>query len=126
MGNYMSISLMKEITKKNRGEVIVPALSWVSDISSIVNLGFKPVFVDVDFTNLAMTLESIKEAYNENTVGIVLVHLLGFNALTDEILKFVNDKDLFLIEDVCESHGVSHNGNKVGVFGDVSVFSLKI
>ena len=124
MGNYMSISLMKEITKKNRGEVIVPALSWVSDISSIVNLGFKPVFVDVDFTNLAMTLESIKEAYNENTVGIVLVHLLGFNALTDEILKFVNDKDLFLIEDVCESHGVSHNGNKVGVFGDVSVFSF--
>ena len=124
MGNYMSISLMKEVTKKNKGEVIVPALCWVSDISSIVNLGFKPVFVDVDFSNLAMTLDNIKEAYNENTVGIVLVHLLGFNALTNDLLKFVDDKNLFLVEDVCESHGVSHNGKKVGVFGDVSVFSF--
>ena len=84
MGNYMTISIMKEKKKRRYGEVIVPSMCWVSDVSSIVNLGLKPVFVDIDFSNLAMSLENIKKATNDQTLGIVLVHLLGFNALTDE------------------------------------------
>ena len=95
-------------------EVIVPSMCWVSDVSSIINLGLTPVFVDIDFSNLAMSLENIKKATSEDTIGIVLVHLLGFNALTDELLDFVKKRKIFLIEDVCESHGVQHNGLKGG------------
>jgi len=124
MGNYMSISIMKEKLKITQGEVIVPAMCWVSDVSSIVNLGFTPVFVDIDFSNLAMTLDNIKKAHNENTVGIVLVHLLGFDALTDELLKYVKEHNIYLIEDVCESHGAKHGNDKVGTFGDTSIFSF--
>ena len=124
MGNYMTISIMKEKMKRKTGEVIVPSMCWVSDVSSIVNLGLKPVFVDIDFSNLAMSLENIKKATNDQTLGIVLVHLLGFNALTDELLDFVKERNLYLIEDVCESHGVQHNGLKGGTFGDISVFSF--
>ena len=124
MGNYMTISIMKEKMKRKTGEVIVPSMCWVSDVSSIINLGLTPVFVDIDFSNLAMSLENIKKATNEDTIGIVLVHLLGFNALTDELLDFVKKRNLYLIEDVCESHGVQHNGLKGGTFGDISVFSF--
>ena len=85
MGNYISISIMKEITKKDKGEVIVPALCWVSDISSIVNLGFTPVFVDVDFSDLALTLDNVKKAYNENTVGIVDLEILFSKPLEQAI-----------------------------------------
>ena len=124
MGNYMSISIMKEKNNRSRGEVIVPAMCWVSDVSSIVNLGFTPVFVDIDFSNLAMSLDNIKKAHNGNTVGIVLVHLLGFNALTDELLKYTKENNIYLIEDVCESHGATHGNAKVGTFGDISIFSF--
>ena len=81
--------------KRKTGEVIVPSMCWVSDVSSIINLGLTPVFVDIDFSNLAMSLENIKKATNEDTIGIVLVHLLGFNALTDELLDFAKERNLY-------------------------------
>ena len=120
--NYIMASIMKE--KKGVGEVVVSPLGWVSDIAPLVNLGFTPVFVDVNMKNMSISLDNIKEAVTEKTVGVSIVHVLGFNAVTDEIIKFCKDNDLFLIEDCCESHGTTHKGDKVGVFGDVSNFSF--
>ena len=120
--NYIMASIMKE--KKGLGEVIVSPLGWVSDIAPLVNLGFTPVFVDVDMNNMSITLDNIKKAVTDKTVGITLVHVLGFNAVNDELVKFCKDNDLFFIEDCCESHGATHNGKKVGNFGDVSNFSF--
>jgi len=59
-GNFVSIAIVKEL--KGVGEVIVPPLGWVSDISSVVQLGMTPVFVDVSLDNLAITTENIKKA----------------------------------------------------------------
>ncbi len=120
--NYIMASIMKE--KKGLGEVIVSPLGWVSDVSPLVNLGFTPVFVDVDLKNMSITLENIKKAVTDKTVGITLVHVLGFNAVNDELVKFCRDEDLFFIEDCCEAHGATYNGKRVGNFGDVSNFSF--
>ena len=120
--NYIMTSIMKEI--HGLGEVIVSPLGWVSDVAPLVNLGFTPVFVDVSMENMSITLDNIKAAVTDKTVGVCLVHVLGFNAITDEMVKFCKDNDLFLMEDCCESHGATHKGNKVGTFGDVSNFSF--
>ena len=120
--NYIMVSIMKEL--KGVGEVIVPTLGWVSDVSPIVNLGLKPVFVDVSLENFSTDLEKIKFLVNENTIGVTLVHCLGFNAITNELIKYCKDNDLFLIEDCCESHGATYKGKKIGTFGDVSNFSF--
>jgi CDP-6-deoxy-D-xylo-4-hexulose-3-dehydrase len=120
--NYMMTSIMKET--HGLGEVIVSPLGWVSDVAPLVNLGFTPVFVDVDFKNMSITLENIKAAVTDHTVGVCLVHVLGFNAISEELVDFCKKNDLFLMEDCCESHGVEHNGTKVGNFGDVSNFSF--
>ena len=122
MANYLMVALMKET--KGYGEVIVPAIAWVSDISSLVNLGMKPIFVDIDISNFAMTLEGIKNAVTEKTKGIVLCHILGFNAISEQIVDFAKENDLFLIEDCCESHGITYKEKKAGTFGDVSNFSF--
>ena len=58
--NYISIAMAKEL--KGIGEVIVPPLGWVSDLASIAQLGMKPVIVDIDMKNLAITAENIKNA----------------------------------------------------------------
>ena len=94
--NYVMASIMKE--KKGLGEVIVSPLGWVSDVAPLVNLGFTPVFVDVDLENISITLENIKNAVTDKTVGITLVHVLGFNAVNDELVEFCKDNDLFFIE----------------------------
>lgn len=120
--NYIMTSIMKEI--KGGGEVIVPPIGWVSDIAPVVNLGMTPVFVDVDPESLAITAENIEKAITEKTVGIVLVHALGFNGLTDKMVELAKKHDLVLIEDCCESHGATFNGQKIGTVGDMSNFSF--
>jgi CDP-6-deoxy-D-xylo-4-hexulose-3-dehydrase len=121
-GNFMSIAIVKEL--KGIGEVIVPPLGWVSDISSVVQLGMTPVFVDVSLDNLSITSENIKRAITPKTKAIVLVHCLGFNAINEEIIKIAKENKIILIEDCCEAHGATYNGQKVGTFGDISIFSF--
>ena len=120
--NYIMASIMKE--KKGVGEVITPPLGWVSDVSPLVNLGFTPVFVDISVDNLSIAYDTINSAITDKTVGITLVHCLGFNAINDTIIQIAKDNDLFLIEDCCEAHGATYNGKRVGNFGHVSNFSF--
>lgn len=120
--NYIMASMMKEI--HGLGEVIVAPLGWVSDVSPLVNLGFTPVFVDVDPRNFCITAENIKNAVTEKTKGIVFVHALGFNGMTEDLLDLVKEKNLFFIEDCCEAHGATFKNVRVGNFGHVSNFSF--
>ena len=120
--NFISIAMVKELV--GVGEVIVPPIGWVSDISSVVQLGMTPVFVDININNLCITTENIKNAITENTKAIVLVHTLGFNGIDDELIKLAKDKNIILIEDCCEAHGAKFGDNRVGTFGDISLFSF--
>ena len=120
--NFISIAMVKELV--GVGEVIVPPLGWVSDISSVVQLGMTPVFVDISMNNFAITSENIKNAITSKTKAIVLVHTLGFNGINDEIIKIAKDNNLLLIEDCCEAHGAMYGDKKVGSIGDISLFSF--
>jgi CDP-6-deoxy-D-xylo-4-hexulose-3-dehydrase len=120
--NYISIAMVKELV--GIGEVIVPPIGWVSDISSVVQLGMTPVFVDVDMKNFCITIENIKNAITSNTKAIVMVHALGFNGITDELVQLCKEKNIILIEDCCEAHGAKFGDKKVGSIGDISLFSF--
>lgn len=121
--NYITTAIVREL-KGQKGEIIVPPIGWVSDISSVVNTGFKPVFVDVDLDTMAISVENIKKAINENTKAIVLVHALGFNGVNDDLIKLAKDNDLLLIEDCCEAHGATYKDKRVGSLSDMSCFSF--
>jgi CDP-6-deoxy-D-xylo-4-hexulose-3-dehydrase len=121
--NYITTAIVREM-KGQEGEVIVPPIGWVSDISAVINTGFTPVFVDVDLDTMAISYENIKNAINKNTKAIVLVHALGFNGINEKIIKLAKENDLLLIEDCCESHGATYQGKKVGSLGDMSCFSF--
>ena len=121
-GNFISIAIVKELL--GIGEIIVPPIGWVSDVSSIVQLGMTPVFVDISLDNLAITAENIEKAITKKTKAIVLVHCLGFNAISDKIIEIAKKNNLILIEDCCEAHGATYNEQKVGTFGDISIFSF--
>ena len=99
------------------GGVIIPPLGWVSDIAAVLQAGFTPVFVDIDPQHLGMDTELIFSALNENTRAVLLTHVQGFNALTDELLVELKQRNILLIEDVCESCGATHLEKKLGNFG---------
>ncbi|NLT23708.1 MAG: DegT/DnrJ/EryC1/StrS aminotransferase family protein [Syntrophorhabdus sp.] len=105
------------------GEVIVPTLTWVSDIASVIQNGLKPVFVDIDPKNLCMNTDEVLRKVNKRTRAVFLTHVQGFNGLSDKLLKELKKKNVPLVEDVCESHGATFKGRRLGSFGMVSNFS---
>jgi CDP-6-deoxy-D-xylo-4-hexulose-3-dehydrase len=121
--NLLSMSVLK-IRYPEGGEVIVPPLTWVSDISSVIHCGFTPVFADINPHTLGMDTYQIIDKITDKTRAVFLSHIQGFNGLTDELLHELERRNIALIEDVCESHGATHNGQKVGSFGDMSNFSF--
>ena len=123
--NLLSLNIFKEINKnKNKNEIIDPAFTGNSDIISVINAGFKPVFVDINLKNLALDEHLIEKKINKKTAAIFLTHAMGFVGLSNNLLKLINKKKIFLIEDVCESHGATFNGKKLGTFGNISNFSF--
>lgn len=106
------------------GEVIVPPLTWVSDISAVIKSGFKPVFVDINPKTLALDTNKTIAAINSNTKAVFLTHVLGLNGITNELLEFLKSQQIQLVEDVCESHGGTFENRKLGTFGLASNFSF--
>ena len=121
--NLLTMAILK-IRQPEGGEVIVPPLAWVSDIASVLQNGFKPVFVDIDPRTLGMDPAKIFSAITDKTRAVFLTHVQGFNGLTDQLLSELQQRHIPLIEDVCESHGATHNGKKLGIFGWISNFSF--
>ena len=106
------------------GEVIVPTLTWISDIASVLHCGMKPVFVDIDPRTLGMDLDQVLKKITPETKAVFLTHVLGYNAMTEGFVAELESRGIPLIEDVCESHGATMKGRKLGTFGLVSNFSF--
>jgi CDP-6-deoxy-D-xylo-4-hexulose-3-dehydrase len=121
--NLLSMAVLK-LRFPQGGEVIVPPLTWVSDIASVLQNGFTPVFADIDPRTLAMAEEQIIAKITPLTRAVFLTHVQGFDGLTDALLHALRERDIALIEDVCESHGATHNGRRLGSFGWMSNFSF--
>lgn len=120
--NLLTMAILK-IRHPEGGEVIVPPLTWISDIASVLQNGFTPVFVDIDPHSLAMDTKQVLAKITGKTRAVFLTHVQGFDGLTDELLSELERRNIPLIEDVCESHGATHNGQKLGSFGWISNFS---
>src|SRR3990170_3050082 len=120
--NLLTMTALKEMF--GPGEVIVPPLTWVSDIAAVLQNGYTPVFVDIDRRTLGMDTTHVLDKLNPNTRAVFITHILGYNALTQQLLDELEHRNIPLIEDVCESHGATFNGRKLGTFGLMSNFSF--
>lgn len=121
--NLLSMAILR-LRYPQGGEVIVPPLTWISDIASVLQHGFTPVFVDIDPMSLAMDSKQIIAKLNDKTRAVFLTHVQGFDGLTDELIDTLKKRSIPLIEDVCESHGATHNGKKCGSLSWISNFSF--
>ena len=120
--NLLTMAILK-IRHPEGGEVITPPLTWISDVASVLQNGFTPVFADINPRTLAMDSAQILSKITDKTRAVFLTHVQGFDGLTDTLLDELKRRGIPLIEDVCESHGATHNGQKVGSLGWISNFS---
>jgi CDP-6-deoxy-D-xylo-4-hexulose-3-dehydrase len=120
--NFLTMSALRDLV--GVGEVIVPPLTWVSDIVSVIENGFTPVFVDINPQTLALDFEATKKAVTKKTKAVFLTHILGLNGLNQKFLDFLKKNNILLIEDACESHGAKMASKKVGSIGFASNFSF--
>lgn len=121
--NLLTLAALK-IRFPEGGEVIVSPLGWVSDVSAVLQNGFTPVFADINPRTLSMDTKDILKKITDKTRAVLQVHVQGFNGLTNELLEKLERRNILLIEDVCESHGATHNNGKLGSFGWASNFSF--
>jgi len=115
---------IKSLNLPKKSEIIVPARSFFSSASCVVNTGFKPIFADVDLSTQNISLNDIKKKINKNTKAIICVHLAGLPCDIYAIKKFAKKKNIKIIEDCSQAHGASIQNKQVGSFGDVSTWSF--
>ena len=120
--NFLTMACLKEMGLK--GEIILPSLTWISDVVSVIKNGFKPIFVDIDMKNLSADENQVLSKINKNTVALFITHAQGFNGLSKNLINKLKKNKILLIEDVCESHGAKFQNKKLGTFGLISNFSF--
>ena len=126
--NLLALSALSSPNFDNRikpgDEVICPAVTWPTSVYPILNVGAKPVLVDVDLNTLNVSPETIEDAITPRTKAIMAVHLMGNPCQTDKIKQIADKREINLIEDCCEAHGAKIGNKSVGSFGICSTFSF--
>ena len=107
-------------------EVIVPVMTWVAPITSVLRVGALPVVVDVDPETGCATPDAIRAVVSERTKAAVVVHLACTVADLDGILDVVKDTGISLIEDCAQAHGARWRGRNVGTYGRLGTFSFQV
>lgn len=104
-------------------EVITTPFTFIASANSILYVGARPVFVDIDPTTFNINPAKIEAAITPRTKAIMPVHLFGLPCDMEPIMALALAHDLIVIEDACQSHGAEYHGKRVGSFG-TGCFSL--
>ncbi|MBP6993638.1 DegT/DnrJ/EryC1/StrS family aminotransferase [Candidatus Woesebacteria bacterium] len=105
-------------------EVITPTQSFIATTLAITEVGAKPVFIDTDPDTFLIDTNKIEEAITKHTKAILPVHLYGCPVNMKHVMQLASAHGLYVIEDACQAHGATYNGEKVGNIGHVGVFSF--
>jgi CDP-6-deoxy-D-xylo-4-hexulose-3-dehydrase len=114
--NYLLLSAVKELYGLKDGDkVLVPSCTWVTNIGPVIQLGFTPIFCDINLDNFSFCeqdLEYIAQTHPDIKL-IFVTHLIGFSANNEKYKELF--PDALILDDICESHGcLSPDGSKRG------------
>jgi CDP-6-deoxy-D-xylo-4-hexulose-3-dehydrase len=111
--NFLLLSAVKELYGLKDGDkVLVPACTWVTNIGPVIQLGFTPVFCDINLKDFSFDIDHLKQiATDHPDIKLIFItHLLGYSAKNEEYQNYF--PKALILEDVCESHGCKGPSNK--------------
>jgi len=124
--NLLMLATLMEAGDLNPGDsVIVPALSWATDVAPIMQLGLKPLLCDCNTSDYSVDLDHFSDLVLNGVVAkaVIIVPVLGFVPNMEHIVDICTKNGIILLEDCCEALGSEYKGQKLGTFGEMSTFS---
>jgi CDP-6-deoxy-D-xylo-4-hexulose-3-dehydrase len=119
------LSLLALKIKNNIKKVVVPSVSWATDLSSPMVLGLETILCDCNLQDLSLDLEKLEKIFEEESPEVcILVSVLGLVPDMERIMSLCKKYNVILLEDVCESLGSKYKGDYLGTFGLMSFFSF--
>jgi CDP-6-deoxy-D-xylo-4-hexulose-3-dehydrase len=106
-------------------KIVIPSLSWATDVSSPMLLGMEPIMCDCNLEDLSCDLEHLEQIFKKDSpAAFILVSPLGLVPNMEKIINLCEKYNVTLFEDVCESMGSKYYGKYLGTFGFASFFSM--
>jgi len=129
-GSSANLLMMLALTSK-RGmnlpkgtKVITPIAGFPTTINPIFQMGFEPLFVDIDLDTLNLNLEQVEKQAKKGARVIMFAHVLGNPPNMDELMRIIEKYELILLEDCCDALGSTYDGKALGSFGEFASCSF--
>lgn len=122
-----ALTLACSMVPAGRKKVIIPAISCISVLYSVLFAGCEPIFVDINPDTGLIDLESARKVINQDPLigALIVVHTYGYAVNFQSIMKVAREKGVLIIEDAAQAHGGSHvDGQPLGALGDLSLVSF--
>lgn len=128
-GSSANLLMLYSLIETNRisigDKVVVPAISWATDLAPVFQFGLEPVLCDCNMEDLSIDIQHFREIIATHKPKVLLlVSVLGLVPQMDEIVDLCEKNNIILLEDTCESLGSKYNNQLLGNFGLMSSFSL--
>ncbi|HIK86979.1 MAG TPA: lipopolysaccharide biosynthesis protein RfbH [Alphaproteobacteria bacterium] len=130
-GSSANLLMMLAMTSRNlhnfpKGtKVITPIAGFPTTLNPIYQVGFEPVFVDIDLDTLNLNLDQVEIAARDSGAKIItFAHVLGNPPNMDRLMEIVDKYNLILLEDCCDALGSTYDGKELGSFGDMASCSF--
>jgi len=129
-GSSSNLLMMLAMTSKRlynlpKGtKVITPIAGFPTTINPILQVGFEPLFVDIDLDTLNLNLDQVEEAAKKGAKIITFAHVLGNPPNMNRLMEIVKQYNLILLEDCCDALGSTYDGKPLGSFGELSSCSF--
>ncbi len=121
----LTLATLKETNRLKNLKIVVPSLSWATDVSSPMLLGYDTFMCDCNLKDLSCDLKKLEDLFiKENPSVFILVSPLGLVPKMKEIVELCDKYGVILLEDVCESMGSKYQGQYLGSFGFASFYSM--
>ncbi len=105
-------------------EVITTPFTFIATAEAIINVGARPVFVDIDSQTLNIDVKKIEQVIGNKTKAVIPVHIYGVCVEMDSLLQIAKKHNLFIIEDSAHAEGSLYKGKPAGSLGNIGCFSL--
>lgn len=121
----LTLATLKVTNKLKNSRIVVPALSWATDVSSPMLLGYDTIMCDCNTNDLSCDLDKLETIFKSESPSVfILVSPLGLVPDMERVVKLCEEYDVLLLEDVCESMGSKYNDKYLGTYGMASFFSM--
>ena len=129
-GSSSNLLMMLAMTSKRlynlpKGtKVITPSAGFPTTLNPIFQVGFEPLFVDIDLDTLNLNLDQVEEQAKKGAKVITFAHVLGNPPNMNRLMEIIKQYNLILLEDCCDALGSTYNNKPLGSFGELASCSF--